>query len=98
MPDLTIDITPLCGPTSWLEGQRWEITGHPATGVDTYIGGPDIGLFGELDADGQAVVDLPETPSGAWLVLVLPALKVSWKFTMSADDADLSARVSAYSG
>ena len=98
MPDLTVNVAALTGaPPSTFTGLTYTLTGQPPASADAtriYASSPRTGT---LDADGQTTITgVPESPTGTWLIFRIPALSLSWPFTMGASDATLAQRVTDF--
>ena len=99
MPRLTITGKELVSGNS-LANQRYTIIGMPdnsANMVSILVGGPETGLEGQLDSNGESVIDdIPASPEGSWLAFDLVDLGTRYQFIMPSNDTSLSARWLAF--
>ena len=96
MPQLDCDVHNLASGAPIADAE-FILTGRPVTAAEgdvAYIG--FIGVQGRLDSDGEAVLDVPASPDGAWLVFRVPALGADFEFRMPDHDTTLSAAWLAY--
>ncbi|MXW34485.1 MAG: collagen-like protein, partial [Chloroflexi bacterium] len=96
MPQLTIDADRLVDGAP-LAGVRFTIDAWPSAasaGGRVLLGGARVS--GTLDENGQASVELPESPEGTWLVFSIPQYNTGWPFTMPSTAAVLGERTAMF--